>query len=60
MLNETVLHAKDNMVLSASIWRVFGILLEYCSRGDFKSTVNEIEKQKKEIIQKMQEELEKK
>lgn len=31
----------------AQIWKVFGILLEYCSRGDFKSTVNELEKEKK-------------
>ena len=60
MLNETVIHAKDHVVISASIWRVYGILLEYCSRGDFQSTVNEIEKQKTEMLAKMEQELDKK
>lgn len=40
-------HSPDANKLMASVWKVFGVLLEYCSRGDFRSTVNELEKEKR-------------
>jgi hypothetical protein len=47
MLLEILSHSNDLNTLMSQLWKVFGILLEYCSRGDFKSTVNELEKEKR-------------
>jgi hypothetical protein len=42
------------------MWKVFGILLEYCSRSDFLATVNELEKEKKAFVEKLEIEIDKK
>ena len=47
MLLEMLSHSTDLNTLMSQLWKVFGILLEYCSRGDFQSTVNELEKEKR-------------
>lgn len=35
-----------NMNLRKTLWKVFAILLEYCSEGDFESMIAEIERDK--------------
>lgn len=44
-------------MLMANIWRVFGVLLEYCSRSDFMATVRQIEREKDEIVDKINSDL---
>jgi hypothetical protein len=46
MLHSIFEHAQDESMLIANIWKVYGILLEYCSRSDFKSTIMVLEKEK--------------
>jgi acyl-[acyl carrier protein]--UDP-N-acetylglucosamine O-acyltransferase len=35
MLKDILSHSKDCSNVVAQFWKVFGMLLEYCSRGDF-------------------------
>ncbi len=60
MISSIFEHAQDSSLLIASMWKVFGILLEYCSRSDFLATVNELEKEKKAFVEKLEIEIDKK
>ena len=42
MLLESIKHSNDTKFMMAQIWKVYGILLEYCARSNFTTTVNEI------------------
>lgn len=40
MLLEIMGQVRDKDMVMCQVWQTFGILLEYCARGDFLSTVN--------------------
>lgn len=41
-------------MLIANIWKVFGVLLEYCSRSDFQTTVSVLENEKKIFVEQLE------
>jgi len=49
MLEELLEHIEERDVIMASVWQIFGILLEYCARGEFILTVNVLEKRRAEM-----------
>ncbi|CAD8057399.1 unnamed protein product [Paramecium sonneborni] len=42
-----------NLQLTASIWKVFGILLEYVAKGDFYFTINQIQQESQQKIEEL-------
>lgn len=54
MLQDVLTHSKDSTILMSQIWKVFGVLLEYCSRGDFLSAISELEREKHAKIKQME------
>ncbi|CAD8150430.1 unnamed protein product [Paramecium pentaurelia] len=46
-----------NLQLTASIWKVFGILLEYVAKGDFQFTINQIQQETQQKIEELNETL---
>ncbi|CAD8140598.1 unnamed protein product [Paramecium pentaurelia] len=46
-----------NFQLTANIWQVFGILLEYVAKGDFQLTINQIKKENSQKIEELNETL---
>ncbi|KRW99845.1 hypothetical protein PPERSA_10964 [Pseudocohnilembus persalinus] len=59
MLNQIFDHANDKNMLIASVWKIFGILLESCSKEEYKMVVIELEKQKLHLKQEMEKEVQK-
>jgi hypothetical protein len=47
-------------MIIANIWKIFGLLLEYCSRSDFKATIRILEKEKSQAVFRLEQEIEKK
>jgi hypothetical protein len=50
MLSQIFEHAQDSPMIIANIWKIFGLLLEYCSRSDFKATIRILEKEKSQAV----------
>ena len=48
-----------NMNIRKTFWKVFAILLEYCSDGDFETMLAEIERDKVQKMESMRAEIEK-
>ncbi|CAD8138261.1 unnamed protein product [Paramecium octaurelia] len=46
-----------NLQLTAAIWKVFGILLEYVAKGDFQFTINQIQQETQQKIEELNETL---
>lgn len=46
-----------NAVLQNSVWRVFALLLEYCSEGNFDTMIGEIERDKQIKLMEMKKEI---
>ncbi|CAD8055577.1 unnamed protein product [Paramecium sonneborni] len=42
-----------NLQLTTSIWKVFGILLEYIAKGDFQFTINQIQQESQQKIEEL-------
>lgn len=55
MIEEIFKHTGECPKLVASVWRVYGILLEYCSRSDFVNTVSQLEKEKGILVEGLEE-----
>lgn len=47
------------MNIRKTFWKVYAILLEYCSDGDFETMIGEIERDKIQKMEVMKEEIEK-
>ncbi|KAL4436029.1 hypothetical protein ABPG74_022264 [Tetrahymena malaccensis] len=60
MLYEILEHLKEKDNIISQIWKVFGILLEYCARGEFKTTVCILEKEKEEAVETLKKNIEEK
>ncbi|CAK56363.1 unnamed protein product (macronuclear) [Paramecium tetraurelia] len=46
-----------NLQLTAAIWKVFGILLEYVAKGDFQFAINQIQQETQQKIEELNETL---
>ncbi|KAL4486026.1 hypothetical protein ABPG72_003960 [Tetrahymena utriculariae] len=60
MLYEILEYLKEKDNIISQIWKVFGILLEYCARGEFKTTVCILEKEKEEAVETLKKNIEEK
>lgn len=49
---------SKNMNIRKTFWKVYAILLEYCSDGDFDTMIGEIERDKVRKMEIMKEEIE--
>lgn len=48
---------SKNMKIRKTFWKVYAILLEYCSDGDFDTMIGEIERDKVRKMEIMKEEI---
>ncbi|EAR96589.2 hypothetical protein TTHERM_00490570 (macronuclear) [Tetrahymena thermophila SB210] len=60
MIQDIFAHIQDSAQTIASVWKIYGILLEYCSRTDFVNTVTQLEKEKTAIVDNLEEQIESK
>ncbi|KAL4496532.1 hypothetical protein ABPG72_015893 [Tetrahymena utriculariae] len=60
MIQDIFAHIQDSAQTVASVWKIYGILLEYCSRTDFVNTVTQLEKEKTAIVDNLEEQIESK